>query len=106
MKAKYRLMSLLMAVDDCIDAYTSLSDKVFEKSHRVTVKGKLQDRFDMAELERGVKQILVDRRFDKDELLNDSLNAPCKVYVYIDSSSDAMLIRQYRLRDQQTDHTV
>jgi hypothetical protein len=33
---------LQMIVDDCIDAYTSLSDKVFEKkSHRVTVKGKL-----------------------------------------------------------------
>jgi patatin-like phospholipase/acyl hydrolase len=77
---------LRMTVDDCIDAYTSLSDKVFEKkSHRVTVKGKLQGRFDMVELEGAVKQILVDRNFDKDALLKDSPDAPCKVYVYIDS---------------------
>jgi patatin-like phospholipase/acyl hydrolase len=77
---------LRMTVDDCIDAYTSLSDKVFEKkSHRVTVKGKLQGRFDMVELEGTVKQILVDRSFDKDALLKDSPDAPCKVYVYIDS---------------------
>jgi patatin-like phospholipase/acyl hydrolase len=53
---------LRMTVDDCIDAYTSLSDKVFEKkSHRVTFRGKLQGRFDTTELERAVKQILVDR---------------------------------------------
>lgn len=77
---------LRMTVDDCIDAYTSLSDKVFEKkSHRVTVKGKLQGRFDKVELEGAVKQILVDRSFDKDTLLKDSPDAPCKVYVYIDS---------------------
>jgi patatin-like phospholipase/acyl hydrolase len=80
---------LRMTVDDCIDAYTSLSDKVFEKkSHRVTVKGKLQGRFDTAELERAVKQILVDRSFNKDALLKDSPDAPCKVYVYIDSSAE------------------
>jgi predicted acylesterase/phospholipase RssA len=96
---------LRMTVDDCIDAYISLSDKVFEKkSYRVTVKGKLQGRFDTAELERAVKQILVDRSFDKDALLKDSPNAPCKVYVYTDSSADAILICQLRLRDQQTDH--
>lgn len=77
---------LRMTVDDCIDAYTSLSDKVFEKkSHQVTVKGKLQGRFDKVELEGAVKQILVDRSFDKDALLKDSPDAPCKVYVYIDS---------------------
>ena len=80
------LARLQMTTDDSIDAYTSLSDKVFEKkSHRVTVKGKLQGRFDMVELEGAVKQILVDRSFDKDALLKDSPDAPCKVYVYIDS---------------------
>jgi patatin-like phospholipase/acyl hydrolase len=81
---------LQMTVDDCIDAYTSLSDKVFEKkSHRVNIKGQIQGRFDTAELERAVKQILVDRGFDEDALLKDSLDAPCKVYIYIDSSTDA-----------------
>jgi hypothetical protein len=58
----------------------------------------------MAELEWAVKKILVDRNFDKDALLKDSPNTSCKVYVYVDSSANAMLIRQLRLRDQQTDH--
>jgi hypothetical protein len=45
-----------MTVNDCINAYTSLSDKAFKKkSHRVAVKGKLQGRFDRAELEWAVK---------------------------------------------------
>ncbi len=45
------LSHLQMTVDDCINAYTSLSDKVFEKkSHYITVKGKLQGRFDTAKL--------------------------------------------------------
>ncbi|KEZ43351.1 hypothetical protein SAPIO_CDS4807 [Scedosporium apiospermum] len=36
-------IGLCMTVDECIDAYTALSDKVFEKkkSHRVDIKGKL-----------------------------------------------------------------
>lgn len=47
---------LCMTVDECIDAYTSLSDKVFEKrSHRVSITGKLQGRFDATELEQPVK---------------------------------------------------
>ena len=34
---------LRMTVDECIDAYTTLSDRVFEKkSQRVNIKGKLQ----------------------------------------------------------------
>jgi hypothetical protein len=71
---------LRMTVDDCILAYTRLSNKVFEKkSHRVSIKGKLQGRFDAAELERAVKQILVDRGFDEDTLFKDSPDAPCKV---------------------------
>jgi patatin-like phospholipase/acyl hydrolase len=96
---------LRITVDNCIDAYTSLSDKVFEKkSHRVTVKGKLQGRFNTAELERAVKQILVDCSFGKDTLLKDSPDAPCKVYVYIDSLANAMLICQLCLCNQQPDH--
>ena len=53
----------------------------------LTVKGKLQGRFDTAELERAVKQILVDRSFDKEALPKDSPDAPCKVYVYVISSA-------------------
>jgi patatin-like phospholipase len=92
---------LRMTVDDCTLRCLTRSSR---RRARVTVKGKQQGKFDTAKLERAVKQILVDRGFDKDALLTDSFNVPCKVYVYIDSSADAMLIRQLCLRNQQTDH--
>ena len=96
---------LRMTVDDCIDAYTSLFDKVFEKrNHRVNMRGKLQGRYDTAELELAVKQILVDCGFDEDVLLKDSPDVPCEVYVHIDSSANAILIHQFRLYDEQTDY--
>ena len=70
---------LQMTVDECIEAYTSLSDKVFEKkTHRVKINGKLQGRFDGAELEHNIKRILRDRNLNEDELLKD-VDAPCKV---------------------------
>jgi hypothetical protein len=72
---------LQLTVGECIDAYTSLSDKVFEKKrHRATFSGKLQGRFDTAGLERAVRQILQDCGKDEDTLLKDSADAPCKVY--------------------------
>src|SRR3954469_20501475 len=38
---------LRMTIDECIDTYTTLSDRVFgKKTHRVDIKGKLQGRFD------------------------------------------------------------
>jgi hypothetical protein len=70
-----------MTVDECIDAYMSLSDKVFEKSHRVKINGKFQGRFDTAALEQAVKQILLMRGFSEDTPLKDSPDAPCKVFV-------------------------
>ncbi len=70
---------LRMTVDECIAAYTSLSDKVFEKkSHRVNIRGKLQGRFDAGELERAIKQILRARGISEDALLKD-IDLSCKV---------------------------
>lgn len=70
---------LQMTVDECIAAYTSLSDKVFQKkSHRVNIKGQLKGRFDAAELEAAIKKILGDRGLGKDALLKD-VDASCKV---------------------------
>ncbi|KAH7119390.1 acyl transferase/acyl hydrolase/lysophospholipase [Dactylonectria estremocensis] len=58
---------LRMTIDECITAYTSLSDKVFEKkSHRVKINGQFQGRFDTAALEQAVKQILVDNGHGED----------------------------------------
>ncbi len=73
-----------MSIEECIAAYTSLSDKVFEKQrHRVTVKGKIQGRFDAAALEQAVKQILVKQGLGEDALLKDSPDAACKVCVRV-----------------------
>jgi patatin-like phospholipase/acyl hydrolase len=70
---------LRMTIDECIDAYTTLSDKVFEKkSHRVNLKGKLHGRFDSAGLERAVKDVIANRGLGEDALLKDT-DSPCKV---------------------------
>jgi patatin-like phospholipase/acyl hydrolase len=82
---------LRMTVDECIDAYTSLSDRVFEKKgHRVKVNGKLQGRFDAAELERAIKQIIASCSLSEDALLKD-VDAPCKVYVVLWSILDKLV---------------
>ncbi|KAL1892639.1 hypothetical protein Sste5346_006924 [Sporothrix stenoceras] len=89
---------LQMTVDECIEAYTSLSDKVFEKkSHRVKINGKLQGRFDTAELEETIKRILRARNLHEDELLKD-IGAPCKVFVCATSkqTSDTVCLASYR----------
>ncbi|KAK5653385.1 hypothetical protein OQA88_8870 [Cercophora sp. LCS_1] len=89
---------LRMTVDECIDAYTTLSDKVFEKkSHRVTIGGKLQGRFDGAELERAVKTIVVNRGLGADALLKD-LDSSCRVFVCATSkeTGDTVCLANYR----------
>jgi hypothetical protein len=71
---------LKMSINEAIDAYLSLSDSVFEKkAHRVTIKGKIQGRFDSKELEQAVKKIVAERRFEADALLKDAPDAACKV---------------------------
>ncbi|KAK4233637.1 acyl transferase/acyl hydrolase/lysophospholipase [Achaetomium macrosporum] len=89
---------LRMTIDECIDAYTSLSDKVFEKkSHRVNIRGKLQGRFDAADLEQAVKQILTARGLGEDTLLKDT-DSPCKVFVCATSrqTGDTVCLTSYR----------
>lgn len=73
---------LKMSIDECIAAYSSLSDRVFErKAHRVTIKGKLQGRFDSRELEQAVKDTLKANRVPTDALLKDAPDAACKMCV-------------------------
>lgn len=70
---------LNMSINECINAYISLSDKVFQKeSHRVTVKGHIQGIFDSKELARVVKEIVTERGL-QDALLKDFPDAACKV---------------------------
>ncbi|KAK3935444.1 acyl transferase/acyl hydrolase/lysophospholipase [Diplogelasinospora grovesii] len=90
---------LQMTVDQCIAAYTSLSDRVFEKkSHRVNIRGRLQGRFDAAELERAVTQIVLGRGHVEDALLKDSPDAPCRVFVCATSkqTGDTVCLTSYR----------
>lgn len=71
---------LKMSIDECIDAYIQLSDRIFQKKrHRATVKGKIQGRFDSDELERAVKEVIKGQGLQEDALLKDTPDAPCKV---------------------------
>lgn len=71
---------LQMTVDDCIDAYVSLSNRVFQKRrHRVTITGNVQGRFDSDELKQAIKEVVVRHGLEEDALLKDSPDAKCKV---------------------------
>jgi hypothetical protein len=73
---------LKMTIEDCIEAYMSLANEVFEQQrHRVTIRGDIQGRFDTAALERAVKRIVVRQGLAEDTLLKDHPDADCKVYV-------------------------
>ncbi|KAG7289884.1 hypothetical protein NEMBOFW57_006261 [Staphylotrichum longicolle] len=89
---------LRMTIDECVNAYTSLFDKVFEKqSHRVNIEGKLYGRFDAVALEQAVKQILAARGLGEDVLLKDS-DSSCKVFVCATSKeiSQTVCLTSYR----------
>jgi hypothetical protein len=71
---------LRMSISDCIDAYLSLSDRIFQKKrHRVTVKGDIQGRFDSTKLERAVKEVIKAQGLSEDALLKDVSENGCKV---------------------------
>jgi len=71
---------LRMSIDECINAYLSLSDRVFQKKrHRVAVKGNIQGRFDSEELARVVKELVIARELQDDTLLQDISENACKV---------------------------
>lgn len=74
------LRRLKLSIDECIDAYLSLSDRVFQKkSHRVTIRGNIQGRFDSEELERAVKEVVAKQGLHQDALLKDVSDDACKV---------------------------
>ncbi|CAK7198610.1 hypothetical protein SEUCBS139899_001274 [Sporothrix eucalyptigena] len=94
-----------MTVDECIEAYTSLSDKVFEKkSHRVKINGKLQGRFGAAGLEDNIKQILRARNLREDQLLKD-IGSPCKVFVCATSKQTSNIVCLANYRSPRSDNS-
>ena len=71
---------LKMSVNECIEAYLSLSDRVFQKKRlRITTKGSTQGRFDSKEMERAVKEVVTVQGLQEDALLKDTSDDACKV---------------------------
>jgi hypothetical protein len=71
---------LRMTIDECINAYLSLSDRVFQKKrHRVSVKGQIQGRFDSEELAQAVKEVIAKQGLPQDALLKDASETACNV---------------------------
>jgi hypothetical protein len=79
---------LRMSIDECIKAYTDLSEDVFHKKRRlpIGVKGDLKERYDSKALEFAVKKILKDRDMDENALLKNP--GATKVSVHSTLSSD------------------
>lgn len=71
---------LKMTVDQCINVYTKLAEKVFvKKAHRFTLTGKVQARYDSNVLISVVKSIVSEAGFDEKTLLWDPDLDACKV---------------------------
>ncbi|CRK12348.1 hypothetical protein BN1708_010444 [Verticillium longisporum] len=90
---------LRMSVDECITAFTSMCDGIFEKkkNHRVRMNGKLRGRFDSRALERAIKQILVRTKHDENMLLRDASDS-CRVFVCATSkeTGDTVCLTSFR----------
>lgn len=72
---------LRMSIDECIDTYLLLSDRIFQKKrHRVTIKGNIQGRFDSEELAQVIEEVVVKTGLQGDALLKDVTENACKVY--------------------------
>ena len=71
---------LRMGVQECINAYIRLADKVFRKTrHRVDLKFNVQGRFDHETLESVIKEVIISAGYPGDALLRDDSLKPCKV---------------------------
>ncbi|KAF2874191.1 hypothetical protein BDV95DRAFT_616739 [Massariosphaeria phaeospora] len=97
---------LRMSVADCITAYLSLSDRVFRKTqHRVTVRGKVQGRFNAEELMRAVKEVVKQQGLPEAVLLKDVPEAGCRVFVCATSkeTSETVCLTSYHTPRGNTD---
>jgi hypothetical protein len=69
---RHRLIAIMlgrleMSVDDCIEKYISMSDRIFvKKRHRLKLNTDIQGRFDTDELERSIKKIIRDAGLPED----------------------------------------
>ena len=72
---------LKMSINECIEAYLSLSDRIFQKKrHRVAnIYGNIQGRFDSEELAKVVKEVIKSKGLDEGSLLEEVPEASCKM---------------------------
>lgn len=69
-----------MSIDDCIDCYLDIMDRVFRKTHhRINVSGKFQGRYDTEELKYCIKNIIADQGIDSNARFRIEGNDRCKV---------------------------
>ena len=78
-----------MTVDECIEAYVHLSDRVFRQTHSLpfSFSGKVRGKFDSKALEEAVKEYLSKYSLSEDCLLQDIDQTSCKVFVCATSGS-------------------
>ncbi|KAI1622064.1 hypothetical protein EDD37DRAFT_684068 [Exophiala viscosa] len=73
---------LEMTIDECIEAYTSLADKVFQKkAPRMKITGKIRGQFDSKKLEDAIREVVEKWTTQKDTLLKSEADTACKVFV-------------------------
>lgn len=74
---------LRMSVEECIDSYTQLASRVFQRRHvsPVTIGGKMKARYSAEELQHAIEDVVKANNLDKDALLKDTSPNACKVFV-------------------------
>ncbi|KAI9149006.1 Phospholipase A I [Paramyrothecium foliicola] len=101
---------LELSVDECIAAYTSLWNGVFQKKrHRMSITGQLQGRFDSDQLEMAIKKIVTERGLDKDAPLQAPKETKSKIFVCATSkeTGEVVRLRSYRThRGRSRDITI
>jgi patatin-like phospholipase/acyl hydrolase len=71
---------LRMTVGECIQVYMKMFRGIFTKQqHRISLKFRIQGRFDSLALEKSIKEVLLEKGYLEEEKLKDSSNAPCQV---------------------------
>ncbi|KAI9893041.1 MAG: hypothetical protein M1814_000925 [Vezdaea aestivalis] len=93
---------LEMDIDECIEAYVALSDRVFrKKQHRIKMNGQVQGRFDTAELEQSIRDMMKQKTSTgEDTLLKGPEGQKCKIFVCAMSkeTADTVLFTSYPSR--------
>jgi hypothetical protein len=73
---------LRMSVDDCIDAYVKLMERVFKRRENISFVGFLggvKPRFSSDGLKEAITEVLKERKIAPDELFENGQQQGCKV---------------------------